>query len=222
MISFCGIKGQRIGPADFSLKLNSTTFFGRLLCPLANLWIGWRDCNRKPIFLDSFYTMPPAIRRQLTLFVPPHDATAIETIRSRYNPVQRALIDSHVTLCREDELVALDRVVQNLQNILLRVTIDFGAVVRTEGGKGVLLPAIGGQETFQRLRKAVLAGVVEAPRQHEAHITLMHPRNSTCTDAIFDEICTLTLPKQLAFNAVSLIEQVDGGPWQILQTTALV
>ena len=161
--------------------------------------------------------MPPVIRRQLTLFVPPNDATVIEAIRSRYNPVQRALIDSHVTLCREDELVDLDRVLQNLHRCVPVVTIGFGMVLRSEAGKGVLLPAIAGQEDFQRLRETILEGVVNMPRRQEAHITLMHPRNATCTDAIFEEIRAYRLPAQITFNSVSLIEQVDGGPWRVLQ-----
>jgi hypothetical protein len=160
--------------------------------------------------------MPPVIRRQLTLFVPPHDATVIEAIRSRYNPVQRALIDSHVTLCREDELADLDRVLQNLQHCVPMVTIGFGMALRSEGGKGVLLPAMAGQDDFQRLRETILAGVVNTPRRLEAHITLMHPRNATCTDAIFEEIRAYALPAQITFNTVSLIEQVDGGPWRVL------
>lgn len=165
--------------------------------------------------------MLPAIRRQLTLFVPPGDATVIEMIRSRYNPAQRALIDSHVTLCGEEEIAAFDRVLQNLGHRLPVVTIDFGPVIRSEGGKGVLLPAVAGQEDFQQLRAKVLEGIVVAPRRQEAHITLMHPRNSTCTDATFEEIRVQALPGEITFNAISLIEQVDGGPWRVLRTTYL-
>jgi hypothetical protein len=58
---------------------------------------------------------------------------------------------------------------------------------------------------------------VNTPRRLEAHITLMHPRNATCTDAIFEEIRAHALPAQITFNTVSLIEQVDGGPWRVLQ-----
>jgi len=46
----------------------------------------------------------------------------------------------------------------------------------------------------------------------------MHPRNSTCTDKIFEEIEQVNLPSQLIFKSISLIEQVDGGQWETLKT----
>ena len=166
--------------------------------------------------------MPPSIRRQLTLFVPPPDATVIESIRGQYNPLQRALIDSHVTLCREDELVPLDHVMQNLKQLRQPgLTLEFGGVVRSEGGKGVLWPVVAGLAEFQQLRKIVLQGLFDDPRQHVPHITLLHPRNSTCTDEIFDAIRSYTLPRVIQFGAISVIEQVDGGSWQVQQTYTL-
>jgi hypothetical protein len=42
-------------------------------------------------------------RRQLTLFVPRHAVQEVERIRQKYNPEQYALIEAHITLCREDE-----------------------------------------------------------------------------------------------------------------------
>jgi 2'-5' RNA ligase len=156
------------------------------------------------------------------MFVPSPDATVIELIRGRYNSLQRALIDSHVTVCREDEIVSLERVVQNLKQLRQSVlTIGFGGAVRSEGGKGVLLPATEGLDEFQQLRKMVLRGVYDDTRQHAPHVTLMHPRNSTCTDTIFDEIRSYTLPRVIQFDSISLIEQVDGGTWQVQQAYKL-
>lgn len=43
---------------------------------------------------------PMSHRLQLTLFVPPQQAASIEAIRQTVNPLQYALIKSHVTLCR--------------------------------------------------------------------------------------------------------------------------
>lgn len=167
--------------------------------------------------------MSPSIRRQLTMFVPHPDATAIESIRSHYNPAQRAIIDSHVTLCREDELTSLDQVLQNLK-ILQQppLTIRFGDIIPSEGGKGVLLPAVAGREEFHRVRQILLQDITNNPREMEPHITLMHPRNSTCNDAIFEEIRSYKLPKVIQFDAISLIEQVDGGPWQVQHTYKLI
>ncbi|HNM28108.1 MAG TPA: 2'-5' RNA ligase family protein, partial [Saprospiraceae bacterium] len=112
-------------------------------------------------------------RVQLTLFVDPQNAVALERIRQTWNPAQFALIKAHVTLCREDELTPLERVIDNLNHLRERpVRVQFGPPTRFSEGKGLLLPAIGANEAFQALRVRVLKGVVEAPRRHEAHITL--------------------------------------------------
>jgi len=158
------------------------------------------------------------VRHQLTLFVQPQDATAIEAIRSAYNPVQQQLIASHVTLCREDELMPLDVIIAHLQQLhFAPITIQFGAVKRFDDGKGVMLPSIGENKAFHQLRKAILAPIHTSPKWHEPHITLLHPRNATCTDAIFASILAAPLPQQLTFMSVSLIRQHDGGKWQTLQ-----
>ena len=88
-------------------------------------------------------------------------------------------------------------------------------------GRGVLLPATGDQPGFHALRRAALSDVVERPRLLEPHVTLMHPRNSTCTDAAFAAIVARALPQRLTFATVSLIEQADGGPWRVLEVFAL-
>ena len=58
--------------------------------------------------------------------------------------------------------------------------------------------------------------------KHEHHITLMHPRNSICTDEIFKNIQETDLPSSLTFDNISLIEQVDGGEWQTLKVYKLI
>jgi 2'-5' RNA ligase len=54
------------------------------------------------------------------------------------------------------------------------------------------------------------------------HITLMHPRNSTCTNTIFEGINKINLPTQLKFNKISLIEQHNDESWNILQEFQLI
>ena len=157
-------------------------------------------------------------RIQLTLFIPESDSEAIEKIRSTYNPEQYALIRSHVTLCREDELEQIDQVLLNLENLYSGcITIAFGDVIRFSDGKGILIPAQKDNETFQQLRAKVLDGIMEQPRIHNPHITLMHPRNATCTDEIFDLIQKKTFPKAISFRKISLIEQKIGMKWNILK-----
>ena len=95
--------------------------------------------------------------------------------------------------------------------------VAFGEIIRFAEGKGVLIPAEGENKAFHELRKMVLAGIVEPPRAHQPHITLMHPRNSTCTNEIFARLKQYSLPTKLYFNRISWIEQKAGGKWNILQ-----
>ena len=161
--------------------------------------------------------MEKNIRQQLTLFVAKKDAIEIEKIRNKFNPIQQNLIDCHVTLCREDEITNLDNVLDNLKNLdSLVITIQFGQVRRFDNNKGVLIPAFGDNEQFHQLREKILNPI--PVRRHEPHLTLMHPRNSNCTNEVFEEIKSINLPTNLKFDTISHIEQRDGGKWQILQT----
>lgn len=161
-------------------------------------------------------------RIQLTLFIPDQNAVAFEKVRKAHNPEQYKLIHAHVTLCREDELDQIDRVMLNLEQLQFECfAINLGAVERFAQGKGVLLPAIGDNDVFQKLRSTVLKGIMDQPRQHAPHITLMHPRNATCTDEIFESIQKNSFPQQITFYEISLIEQEIGEKWQILKTYKL-
>jgi hypothetical protein len=93
-------------------------------------------------------------RIQLTLFADEQDAVLIETIRKTFNPVQYGLIKCHVTLCREDELVRLEEVMNNLAGAVHpSITVNFGKAIRFENGRGVMLPGAGENLPFHELRK---------------------------------------------------------------------
>lgn len=163
------------------------------------------------------------IRRQLTLFVDQKDAVEIESVRKRFNPAQQDLIDCHVTLCREDEIGEMNAVLHNLIHLTTpAISIRFGEVTRFDNGKGVMLSALGENEAYHRLRAKVLAGVAAAIRRPEPHITLLHPRNSTCTDEIFAVIQKEIFPTMLIFREICLIEQFNGGKWHIRQKFYLI
>ncbi len=186
--------------------------------------------NTGPTFHGAGYALMPgttmamdhdaaqASRRQLTLFLP-HDVSAtIEKIRSQYNPVQYRLIRAHVTLCREDEIEDLAQVLSNIRSLDERsVSIRFERPTRFEDGRGVYLPSYD-TEAFDRLRARVLRDVIGAPRKHTPHITLMHPRNSTCDDVIFELICNEEFPRCITFPEISLIEQKNAETWDVLET----
>lgn len=158
------------------------------------------------------------IRRQLTLFVEPKDAENIEKVRQEFNPRQFEIIKAHVTLCREDEIENLEKVKSNIISLTkMDINIEFKKIERFDNGKGLFLPATNDNDEFSNLRRQVLKGVIDIPRKQEAHITLMHPRNSNCTDSIFKQVETINLPTRLNFKKISIIEQKDGGQWKLLQ-----
>jgi len=168
-------------------------------------------------------TIQNLTKRQLTLFVQDNNGT-IEKIRREFNPVQWELIQAHVTLCREDEIEEIEVVVQNIRSLRIDnpLKITFDLVDRFQDGKGVLIPAKVANYKFDDLRKKVLKGINDSPRQHRPHITLMHPRNSTCIDNIFNQIKQCKLPMELSFDKISLIEQKNGGRWTVMEEFQIV
>lgn len=161
--------------------------------------------------------MKSQTRQQLTLFLP-NDQFAIETIRKKFNPIQQSLIAAHVTLCREDEIDPFEKIVDNLTSLpsIGSIKIFFNTVARFEDGKGVWLPGATNNDAFHNLRRAILRGHISSPRHLTPHLTLMHPRNSTCTEDIFAQIKNYTLPTVLSFDSVSLIRQEGNELWQTI------
>jgi 2'-5' RNA ligase len=135
------------------------------------------------------------IRRQLTLFIEGSNKN-IENIRRHFNPVQFDLIAAHVTLCREDEIEQILDIKKRLNSIKLKesLQIEFKEVERFASGKGVVLPGSQLNAEYIELRKAILDQEIFI-KEHSPHVTLMDPRNSTCSDEIFEQIQQVELPK---------------------------
>lgn len=157
-------------------------------------------------------------RRQLTLFISESESSEIERCRKLFNIEQYKIINCHITLCREDEIEALEKVKVNLSRLNgSSFVLELGKPERFSYGKGVLLPVIKNNYEFQKLRINILTGIIDKPRTNEPHITLMHPRNSTCTDEIFEKIQKMKFPDNIRINKISLIEQNIGECWNILE-----
>lgn len=158
----------------------------------------------------------------MTIFLDEIESETIESIRQRFNPVQYGLIKSHITLCREDEIEDWDPIQNNLENLRIeKFALETGELIRFYDGKGVYLSIKDEAQRFRNLREAVLQNGEQRPREHEAHVTLMHPRNSTCDEAKFKEILKVDIPKKLSITKISLIEQEIGKQWHILQEYSL-
>lgn len=153
------------------------------------------------------------IRKQLTLFVPKKYSEMIELVRSKFNPKQRELIDAHITLCREDEIEDLEKVLENLSKIKnTEIIISFGKPEKFSDEKGIFLVAKN-SIVFDELRGKIISN----PRKQIPHITLLHPRNSEYSDEIFEQIKKIEFPEEIEFKTISLIEQTDGGKWITLK-----
>ncbi len=161
------------------------------------------------------------MRRQLTLFVEGSSAERLDSLRRTLDPVQASLIRSHVTVCREDEILGIDA--DQLLSLARHwphgpLSLTFGPA-RRFGGHGILLPCQVGSDRFNRLRQWLLRD--SSARQHEAHITLAHPRNpqsAANTDAALE-----SCPRDLAvtLGAVTLIEQSDTSAWKVIDEAPL-
>ncbi len=159
--------------------------------------------------------MTATSRRQATLFLRATASAKVEGLRARFNAVQHGLIRAHVTLLREDEVRDWDVVASRLNaRGPTLVSLSFGAPVRDRDL--VYLPTAGSTESFDRLRAELLAEGFGPIRAHAPHITLVHPRNATCSDAEFDAICRIYEPFSATFDAVTFIEQTAGEPWKEL------
>jgi|CXWL01.1.fsa_nt_gi hypothetical protein len=158
-------------------------------------------------------------RQQLTLFVSIDAGAILEPIRRRLDPVQHGLIGAHVTLCREDELAGSPlALLRGEAPLPAAITLTFGAPVGFDA-HGILLPCIDGSTEFHHLRAAVLG--TTAIRQHAAHITLAHPRNARASGNTVPSDVALATPLRITFATISLIEQIDGGPWVVREAVEL-
>ena len=149
-------------------------------------------------------------RRQASLFLP--DQFRIESLRLRYNPVQARLIPTHVTLCREDEVADWDALRARLESLCpFEIVLRFDEPVRENNF--VFLPVVEGSDQFHEFRCAILGNDA---RRHVPHVTIIHPRNGTCTDQIFADITATVSSFQHTFREVMLIEQEGDGVWKTI------
>lgn len=157
-------------------------------------------------------------RVQATLFIDKPYKESMEKIRKKYNPEQHGLIGCHVTLLRDNELTNIEKITKNLWELNEHtLEIDFEKLRRSDDGKGVLMEGRGSNNSFHSLREKLLTNTeIDNILILHPHITLIHPRNGNCTDEIFDELKKQKLPSKIAFKTISIIEQINGGKWNII------
>lgn len=152
------------------------------------------------------------IRLQLSLYVAEPAARELDALRALLDPLQHALIPTHVTLARDGDIDTRPgdffECVASLREAALRLRFGPAEAFHEHG---ILLRCVEGAERFQALRVRLLgpAALPLAP-----HITLAHPRNPRAPGnslAVARERLPASL--ELRFDSLNLIEQRDGGPW---------
>ncbi len=160
-------------------------------------------------------SQPSYPRSQLTLFLDAADTEVIEAVRRAYNPAQFRLIAAHVTLCRDEECRDEDRLKAHAERLSVNAfSLRTGALYRFAGGKGLALELRDAGQDFRKLRGAVIGeSLLDRPEQ-QPHITLIHPRNGTCTDRLYDSIRGLPFPDFVHIRSLSFIRQREPQlPW---------
>lgn len=153
------------------------------------------------------------IRRQLSLFVPEPERSQLDAIRQKYDPKQHAIIPAHITLCRDEELkpwIALEKRLSALESV--EITFVLGAPKLIEAG-GVLVLMANSSTAFDDLRHRLLG---DRCAQQIPHINLLHPRHATGKEHAYEAILYEPLPASVTLTEISLIEQVNGGTWNVL------
>ncbi len=159
-------------------------------------------------------TLSRLMRRQLTLFLPPDQRAVVEPIRQRLDPRQHAVIQAHVTLCRDGELVHWEVISQRLASLgEISITMQFGEPQVLPDGC-VLLRPTHGAEQYQHLRQSILGSSANV---HGAHITLLHPRNAAGVSYNLAEIAPALAGLTATFRTIAVIEQYGSAPWLVQQ-----
>lgn len=152
-------------------------------------------------------------RTQLSLFFTGPLRVEIERVRGMVDPIQRALIPAHVTVCREDELTSLSAL--TLAGKLVAqssVSLTFGDAIRF-GGHGIMLQCTKGADGFRQLRRRLLG---EAAHEATSHLTLAHPRNAMAMGNSLSSV-DLALPIAATFDRLMLVEQeAPGTIWRVV------
>ena len=157
----------------------------------------------------------PRTRRQLSMYIPPEQASIIETVRSMVDPIQHQLIPAHVTLCRDNELNNFAGIEDRLQvNPHRCVELTFG---RPEvfHGHGILMECIAGLSVFQLLREFLLGPACKNAQL--PHLTLAHPRNPKAAGNSPENTGLITTPFHAVLDRIVLIEQEEDSPWTVLR-----
>lgn len=151
-------------------------------------------------------------RTQVTLFLDQHEVSVIERVRAKWNPEQYELINAHITLVRDERVEDFASIVERVKKLKFPCfQVKLGAIERFCEGKGVFIPVLDPEMHLLEIRKRLKLDGTD----FDPHITIMHPRNATCTDEIFKSLLEVTFPSQLSVNNVSVIKQTNGSKWEI-------
>ena len=159
------------------------------------------------------------LRRQVTLFLDQKDVIGIEAARAKWNPEQYQLIKAHITLIRDEKVKDFTEVVKRVERLQFPCfQVSFGDIERFYDGKGVFIPVLDPSGYLTQLRRKLSVNDFD----YDPHVTIMHPRNSRCTDETFTQLLKEPFPFQAGISSVSVIEQSNNSKWQITHQIELI
>jgi len=139
----------------------------------------------------------------------------VDVVRAKHDSKQHSIIPAHATLCRDEEVDQWDIISPRI-NAIEQIEVDFtlGDPELDDGGV-IFLPILDGKQAFDDLRTELLGPIY---KQGFPHITIVHPRNVVATPDMLAEIRASALPDRVVLTEVVLIEQIDGGVWNTLES----
>lgn len=149
------------------------------------------------------------------MYIPPEQASVIETARSAVDPIQHQLIPAHVTLCRDNELSNFAEIEDRLLvNPYRSVDLTFGKP-EVFHGHGIIMECISDLGTFKALREFLLGP--NCKNVQLPHLTLAHPRNSRAEGNSLENTDLIPTPLHAVLDRIVLIEQEGDSQWRVLR-----
>lgn len=154
-----------------------------------------------------------------TVFLDPRQATCVDALRKRWDPIMASQIGPHVTVTYPDEIPTLAAMSEHVAGAAREIApfrLGLGAIDcfdRPEHGIYVQVHDLDGG--WRSLREVV--GHVGTRLAVEPHVTLVHPRTSDQGRAAWPELAGRSLDGTTMIDEVA-VTAFDGSRWVAVET----
>jgi 2'-5' RNA ligase len=170
-------------------------------------------------------------RIQAVVFLPEPAATAVQELRSSYDPAMARRIEPHITIVYD--VPSLDLLRTRLATAVgavapFPITLEPPACWGGDPDGGIFLAVHDPDAGIERLRRPVMVPPFEQPDgvTYHPHVTLVHPRSTTASDRARAWTSFRERTFDLGTMLVSRVDIVgtdrsDGGAWTVLASCEL-